>query len=128
MEKIDLNSKLLKLLREDRDFRDAVLGLLGLQRILKSIAEHIKAIKELQKEVAKNIRATYALQEQVAENTKAVVRLDRTVTVLNARWGILSEDAFRLGLRGIIERHFGGRIPRCQFYDERGVLYGTPYS
>ncbi|RLE79528.1 MAG: hypothetical protein DRJ52_08255, partial [Thermoprotei archaeon] len=67
-----LKEEMLRLLKEDIEFRYTVLGYLGLDEV-------IKAIRELQKQVAEHSKAIRSLQEQVAENTKAIRELQKQV-------------------------------------------------
>ena len=53
-------------------------------------------------------------------------RLDFKISALGARWGLMSERAFREGLRLIVEKYFGGTVRRWVYYDERGFVYGKP--
>nr|KJR72146.1 MAG: hypothetical protein TU36_03820 [Vulcanisaeta sp. AZ3] len=69
----DFKGEFLRLLREDEEFRYAVMGLLGIREIL-------DAIKALQEQVAKNTEAIRALQEQVARHSEVIVSLQEQVT------------------------------------------------
>jgi len=53
-------------------------------------------------------------------------RLELRLEALGARWGILSERSFREGMKYIIEKFFGGRVSRWEYYDEQGYVYGAP--
>jgi hypothetical protein len=52
------------------------------------------------------------------------LRLD----ALGARWGILAEDAFREGIKGIVGRYFGGEVRKWVYEDEEGLVFGHPAS
>ncbi|MEM4871771.1 MAG: DUF3782 domain-containing protein [Thermofilaceae archaeon] len=177
-----LKEELLRLLLEDRAFRLAVTGALGLAeaideikklrrdtarntkaiRVLQEqvaehskairalqeqVAEHTKAIRVLQEQVARNTEAIRALQEQVVEHTKilaeqtrairalqeqaehlsrSVEDLARTVAAVGARYGLLTEEAFREAMRGIVEKLFGGKVERWIQFDEEGMVFGHP--
>jgi len=115
------------------------------------MAKNTETIRFLQEQVARNTEAiralqeqVVALQEQVAENTRAIRELRedmnklredtnkgfdllrRHIDALGARWGILAESAFREGMIGVVERHFGGRVRRWAHYDEEGFVFGYP--
>ncbi len=62
----------------------------------------------------------------IAKHSEAIRDLQRTITALGARWGILAEEAFREAMVGIVERKFGGRVERWATYDEEGLVYGHP--
>jgi hypothetical protein len=53
-------------------------------------------------------------------------RIDQTIGALGARWGMMSENAFRNALRGILEENFGVKVERVQYKDESGEVFGRP--
>ncbi|MEM3833277.1 MAG: DUF3782 domain-containing protein, partial [Thermoprotei archaeon] len=53
-------------------------------------------------------------------------RVDMHLTAIGARWGIMSEDAFRAGLREIIEKEFGYSVVRWKEYDKEGYVHEYP--
>jgi len=77
-----------------------------------------------------NQRQIRALMEEIQRQGKEIQRVDRrieqTVGALGARWGIMSEDAFRNALRGILEENFGVKVERVQYRDESGEVFGRP--
>ncbi|MBS7628335.1 DUF3782 domain-containing protein, partial [Candidatus Bathyarchaeota archaeon] len=52
--------------------------------------------------------------------------LRRHIDALGARWGIISETAFREGLRGLLEGEFGFRVEKWARYDDKGFVFGYP--
>ena len=52
--------------------------------------------------------------------------VSRHISALGARWGLMSEEAFREGLKGILEKEFGVRVERWSCYDDLGLVYGYP--
>ena len=58
---------------------------------------------------------------------RAFESLSRRVDALGARWGLITEEAFREGMRGIIQELFGvGEVNRWVYYDEGGEVLGHP--
>jgi hypothetical protein len=53
-------------------------------------------------------------------------RLDRKIGALGARWGLLSETAFRDGLAAILEKSFGVEVININDYDDEGLVFGRP--
>jgi len=53
-------------------------------------------------------------------------RVERRIVALGARWGVESEEAFREGLRGILEEELGLKVERWKTYDDKGVVFGYP--
>jgi hypothetical protein len=76
-------------------------------------------IKELQ-------RQGEELERQGKEIQRVDRRIDQTISALGARWGIMSENAFRNALRGILEENFGVKVERVQYKDESGEVFGRP--
>jgi len=52
--------------------------------------------------------------------------LRRHIDALGARWGLLAEEAFRKGMKGVVERYFGGQVERWTYRDEEGFVFGRP--
>lgn len=52
--------------------------------------------------------------------------IERHISALGARWGIMVEDAFREGLKGLIEKEFNFKIEKWKEYDNEGFVYGYP--
>ncbi|MEM1842734.1 MAG: hypothetical protein QXL19_10205, partial [Ignisphaera sp.] len=82
----ELKQEILRLLKEDEEFRYAIAGLIGLNTIiseLKSLKEAIldnsRDIRELQKAVLEHSRAIKELQEVVVEHGKAIKALQETI-------------------------------------------------
>ena len=53
-------------------------------------------------------------------------RFNHTVQGLGARWGLLSEEAFRNGLAAILTDDLGFRVERYEGYDDSGSVFGQP--
>jgi len=51
---------------------------------------------------------------------------NRRISALGARWGLESEEAFREGLRGILEKELGLKVERWTAFDETGSVFGHP--
>ena len=102
-----LKQEFLKLLREDTEFRYAVLGYLGLDTVIKSLESlqnQVKVLQEeivtFQKQVAEHSKAIRSLQEQVAENTKAIREL--RVEVRGLRGDVQGLKAAFMELRSVM--------------------------
>jgi len=165
-----LKTEVLKLLREDEEFRYAVAGLIGLGEIIKRLEAHdekfIEILKRLDRHDEKFIEILKRLDAHDAkfveifkreilkrlevhdekfieilkrldrhENEIAELRKDmdrgfelmyRHISALEARWGMMAEDAFREGLRGLLEKEFGLKVERWRGYDENGLVFGYP--
>ncbi len=78
--------------------------------------EELKAVEtSLREEIGK-------VEESLREDMR---RLWLALNALGARWGVLSEDAFRSGVRELL-RDAGYAVDRWVYYDDRGYVYGYP--
>ena len=144
MDTSQLKATFLKLLKEDEEFRYTVAGYLGVAEVLKrldKLAEEQtkiwkeirrtwreirriwREIREIKKEQAKMWETINSVKSEVATGFD---RLQRRLDALGARWGVMSEKAFREGLRGVVERELGLRVERWTAYDEEGKVFGFP--
>jgi hypothetical protein len=112
----ELKSRMLRLLREDEEFRYAVAGLLGLEEILKRLDRHEAELVRLREDMNK-------LREDMIRGFELV---ESHISALGARWGIMAESAFRESLRGLLEKELGYRVEKWNVFDEAGKVYGYP--
>jgi hypothetical protein len=143
-----LKKSIIRLLKEDEEFRYTVAGLIGLDEVLKRfdryddlfakvlrrMEKHSEEIVKLRKEMVAGFRRH---DELLAKHSEELVRLredlmrgfelvEKRVSAVGARWGLMAEEAFREGLRGVLERDFGVRVERWRAFDDEGVVYGRP--
>jgi hypothetical protein len=126
----ELKSRILKLLREDEEFRYAVAGLLGLEEILKRLDRHEAELVRLREDMNKLREDMNKLREDMNRLREDMIRgfelIERHISALGARWGLMAEDAFREGLRGLLERELGLKVERWRAYDNAGIVFGYP--
>jgi len=88
---------------------------------------HEEEMARLREDMKEGFRRHEEEMARLREDMKeGFALLERRVSALGARWGLMSEAAFREGLRSIVEREFGFRVSRWVRFDERGVVYGYP--
>ncbi|MEM2897648.1 MAG: DUF3782 domain-containing protein [Candidatus Bathyarchaeia archaeon] len=129
-----LKHEILSLLKEDLEFRYAIAGLIGLEEILKRLDRHeeilIKHSEELVKLREDMLKGFLRHDEEIAklreDMNKGFELMERHISALGARWGLLSEEAFREGLKGLLEKEFKLKVERWSHYDEAGIVYGYP--
>jgi hypothetical protein len=123
-----LKSRILRMLKEDEEFRYAVAGLLGLEEILKRWDRHEDEVRRIWQEIEKLREDMNKLREDMMKGfelmDRRISRLENLISAIGARWGIMAEDAFREGLRGILEKEFGVKVERWITIDEEGLVYG----
>ena len=185
----DLRSELLRLLKEDEEFRYAVAGLIGLGEVLKRLEEHDRKFTEILERLEEHDKKFAEILERLDRHEAELARLRkdmnnlredmnrlredmnrgfrrydeelarlredmnkgferydrelvrlredmnkgfellrRHIDALGARWGLMAEEAFREGLRGILEEELGLKVERWTGYDEEGLVYGHPSS
>jgi len=95
---------------------------------MKALRQEFQASREEFQAEMKALREEFqmemkALRKDVQSELKA---LDNKVVGLGARWGIMSEEAFRSGLKGILKDELGLKVERYQDYDEEGYVFGRP--
>jgi len=129
-----LKSEILRLLKKDEEFRYAVAGLIGLEEILKRLDRHEAELVKLREDMNKlredMNRGFRRYDEELSrlreDMNKGFELLRRHIDALGARWGLLTEESFRAGMTGVVERYFGGRVERWTHYDEEGFVFGFP--
>ena len=86
------------------------------QEIAKLREDMIRGFQRYDAEIAK-------LREDMNRGFELI---ERHISALGARWGLITEEAFRAGLKGLIEKEFGLKIERWTVYDEEGIVFGYP--
>lgn len=159
---LDLKREMLRLLREDEEFRYAVAGMIGLEEILKRLDGHERELVRLREEATKIWREITKVWGEIArlreemikgferhdkileehsrileEHSREIAklrrdmvegfkRIDRHISALGARWGLLTEEAFREGIRALLESELGWRVESWIHRDDEGYVYGYP--
>ena len=146
-----LRKEFIELLEKDVEFRYTVAGYLGLSEVLKrmdKMEERMLALEErmlvleermlkleenqnkLWEEVKSLREGQNKLWEEVGKLREDMNRgfdlIERRLSALGARWGIMTEEAFREGIRGLLGRELGVRVERWSHLDAKGVVYGYP--
>jgi hypothetical protein len=126
----ELKSRILRLLREDEEFRYAVAGLIGLEEILKRLDRHEAELVKLREDMNRLREDTIRHGSELVKLREDMIRgfelVERHISALGARWGLMAEDAFRESLRGLLERELGFRVEKWKAYDEAGIVFGYP--
>lgn len=104
-----LKREVLRLLKEDEEFRYAVAGYVGLDEILKRLDRNEAEMVRLGKDMNQGFQL-----------------IERRISALGARWGIESEEAFREGLRGLLQKELGLNVEKWEAYDDEGLVFGYP--
>ncbi len=83
-------------------------------------------VKSLREESISLRKGQEKLWEEVRSLREDFRSMNRKLDALGARWGIMSESAFRETLRGLVEKGFQAEVERWTHYDEEGYVFGYP--
>ena len=112
----ELKKEILRLLKEDEEFRYTVAGLIGLTEVLKRMDRFEEELVKLREDMNKLREEMYA----------GFDLLNRKITALGARWGVDAESAFREAIRGLLGKELGFSVERWVVQDVEGLVYGYP--
>jgi len=96
------------------------------KRLDKHEEELVRLREDMNKMFAQHEERIGRVEEELARLRAEVERGFRRLDALGARWGVMSEAAFREGLRGAVERELGLKVERWTAYDEEGKVFGFP--
>jgi len=151
----EFKERLLRLLKEDIEFRHAVTGLIGLEEIMRRLDKHGEILVKLREEIIKNFENNdnnlKQLREEISKSLKRYdieferIRKDtintiksfekydkefesfrRNLSNLNMYWDLISEKALKEKLREILDKEIGLKIEKWVYYDSEGIVYGYP--
>jgi hypothetical protein len=100
--------------------------------MIKGFERHDAELAKLREDMTKGFerhdreiqRLTEEMNRLREDMMKGFELVNRHISAIGARWGIMAEDAFREGLRGILEKEFGVKVDRWISRDEDGMVYG----
>ncbi|MCK4733427.1 MAG: DUF3782 domain-containing protein [Methanophagales archaeon] len=93
-----------------------------LEELSKRQEEHSRILEEHSKRLEGHSQTIEELMKRLDEHAK---RLESAIGGLGARWGIMSEESFRQGLKGILQ-DLGLKVERYLDYDPEGYVFGHP--
>ena len=85
--------------------------------------ETVKLREDFARETAKLWDEVKALREDF---NIGMENFAHYLQALGARWGLYAEDAFREGVRALLEKYFGVRVEKWTYYDSEGYVFGRP--
>ena len=112
-----LRSYLPRLLRDDPEVRGEIIGMLS--EYLTTREETAAILVELRQMRADFDRRMESLKQRMGA-------LERTLGAIGARWGIMTEDAFRRGVRALFADQPDLRVEQWRYRDEAGRVFGYP--
>ena len=121
-----LKKEFLKLLKEDEEFRHAVAGLIGYEELIEGQKEIRNEIRKLWEEVKSLREESISLRKGQEKLWEEVRGIKTTLGAIGARWGIMSESAFRETLRGLLARELTAKVEKWTYRDDEGYVFGYP--
>jgi hypothetical protein len=134
-----IRSELLLIMQEDVEMREFVITIARTQfpdkketesrfdRILNELRlnreEQSKKWEEQDKKWHEQDEKWHANQKTINE---LLYKINNGIGALGARWGILAEESFRNGLKGILEDSFDVEVLNVTEKDEDGEVFGSP--
>ncbi len=144
----ELREEMNELRREQVRLREEMSSLreeqIKLQQEQVRLREEMKEIKEEQIRLREEMNSLkeqqirlqeeqVRLREEMKEIREEQIRLredfavmNRKLDALGARWGIMSEGAFRETLKGLLEKNFAAKVEKWVYNDEKGEVFGYP--
>ena len=114
-------------LHQQQQTQTLINGFRRQQEQIQALVEEVKALREAYATQQRQIQTLAEEIKNLREDFNILSsRLDIKISALGARWGILSEEAFRAGLKVVVERHFGGSVRKWTYYDKDGFVFGYP--
>ncbi len=138
----------MRALEEDREFRYAIMGLLGFKEILERITKIEERIIKLEERFAQLEERQQKLEERQQKLEERFAKLEekftkleerqqrieeemretrRVLMVIAHRFGIMTEKSFREGMKYVVEKVLGvAEVSRWVYKDREGIVYGYP--
>jgi len=133
--------RILKTLEVDKEFRYALMGLLGFSEILDRITKLEERFTKLEERVSKLEERMLKLEERFADLEKRFLELEnrfarieeelretrRVVVIIAHRFGVISEESFRQAMKYVVEDVLGvAKVEKWVYRDDDGFVYGYP--
>jgi hypothetical protein len=93
--------------------------------MMKGFERHDRELERLREDMIKGFeRHDMEIARLREDMMKGFDAMNRCISALGARWGLESEEAFREGLREILEKKLGLKVERWTAFDETGSVFG----
>lgn len=99
-----------------------------LEELTEAVRDQGKRIEEQGKRIEEQGKRIEQQGERIETQGKRVEEAFRRVEALGARWGLHSEEAFREGMRSVLERRFNAKVRHWEGFDPEGIVFGHPAS
>jgi hypothetical protein len=126
-----LRSELPRLLREDVEVRGQIIALLSdylttRQETAAILAELRQMREDFDRRMDEQGRRIEEQGRRIDEHTQTLAALQRQVVGLGARWGMMTEDAFRRSVAALFADQPQVRVEHWRHHDAAGKVFGYP--
>ena len=129
-----LKEEILGLIEKDKEFRYALMGLLGFRELLERFSKLEERQLELERRQQKLEERQQRLEERFAKLEERFAGLEeehretrRLLQVIAHRFGILTESSFREAMKYVVKEVFReGEVSKWVYSDKEGLVYGHP--
>jgi hypothetical protein len=99
----------------------------ALDQKVNTLNERVKSLEERVKTIEEKMATKQELEEirKVMATKDDLKKLQVTLDAIGARWGMMSEEAFRKGVTEIL-KDVGWEVKREIEFDKEGIVYGEP--
>lgn len=136
----ELKKKIIDMLEKDKEFRYTVAGLIGYGEILEKLDKHDRKFNEIlawlkkhderfeehDKKFNEIVEELKLHRGKLEEHDLRFDTLIRKLDALGSRWGLMSEKAFRKGLKEILKEYFDAEVEKWIYNDKEGLVFGYP--
>ncbi|MGQ9639844.1 MAG: PD-(D/E)XK nuclease family protein [Candidatus Bathyarchaeia archaeon] len=95
--------------------------------MIKGFQRHNEELAKLREDMNTGFRR---YDEEMArlrgDMVKGFELVERHISALGTRWGLMTEEAFKEGLRGLLTKEFGLEVERWEAFDGEGLVHGYP--
>ncbi len=89
----------------------------------KRFEEHDRKFESIWVEI-KSLKRSIEEFEKIQKSFNEVLK--KRLDALGARWGLMSEEAFREGMKSLLKEQFGWKVEKWTYNDKNGEIYGHP--
>ena len=119
--------RIIKALEEDREFRYALMGLLGFKELLERFARLEERQQRLEERLARLEERQQRLEERQQRLEEEMIETRRVLMVIAHRFGVISEAGLREALKYVVQDILGvATVERKVIRDDEGIVYGHP--
>lgn len=137
----ELSSAISEMFVKKDEYKEILIEIKSLHEASDRHSQEIKALREVTNKNTQEIKALHKASDRhtqaIDKNSQTIEtlredmdknfnNLDNKLVGLGARWGMMSEESFRNGLKAILREETGLKVERYEGYDDEGVVFDQP--